>query len=80
MVLFRQLSFNESCLGAVFVLAVLLLLSPDSHMGSQLMGMATILFSAAFSPVYAGCVVRRPPTATLKLVGLRVQGLGFSGP
>lgn len=54
----RQVKFPEACIGAIFLLAALTLLSPDINMGCQLRAAAFILFSLAYSMPYAGSIVR----------------------
>jgi hypothetical protein len=54
----RPINFPLSCLAALLVVVVVAVLSPDNHVGTRLMGSATLLGAMAWGLVLGGVVVR----------------------
>ncbi|GIL96109.1 hypothetical protein Vretimale_1987 [Volvox reticuliferus] len=53
----RPISFHLSCLASLLLVVVVAVLSPDNHIGTRLMGAATLLGAMAWGLVLGGAVL-----------------------
>lgn len=55
----RPISFHMSCLGALLLVVIVAVLSPDNHIGTRLLGAASLLGSMAWGLMLGGALVSK---------------------